>query len=168
MLPICVVAQIKKTEESFPDFLMQPILNQTEESISLNWGEPCGHTIVEEGDYNRQVSWKRRSGGEEFSTMVTFPIKKGDEPAEFKKEASTEFQISKRNLKKQLDLKWNDKEVKNLVHINFGDKLFRWNAADNNFICNEERLTQSYRFSHEKKRLHMFRGAVGIVDAEAN
>ena len=100
--------------------------------------------------------------------MVDFPIKKGDDDLELKKEASTGAQISKRNLKKQLDLKWSDKEVEKLVKINFGDKIFRWNPAGNNYVCNEERLHQNYYLVDKGRSLRIFRGAVGVVNAEGN
>lgn len=168
LTPICVCAQIKTSDDPIPDFLLQPILNQTEESISLKWGEPCGGNIIKEGDYSREVSWKRRSGGEEYNTRVTFPIKKGDDALNLKNEMSTAAQISKRSLKKQLDLKWSDKEVEKLVKINFGDKIFRWNPGGNNFVCNEERLHQLYYLVDKGRSLRISRGAVGAVNAEAN
>ncbi len=168
LMPICVCAQIKTSDESLPEFLLQPILNQTEESISLKWGEPCGMNIIKKGDYSRNVTWRRRSGGEEYFTMVTFPIKNGDDELALKKEASTGAQISKKNLKNQLDLKWSDKEVKKLVKINFGDKIFRWNPAGNNYVCNEERLHQLYYLTDKGRSLRIFRSAVAIVTAEGN
>jgi len=105
--------------QEWPLFVFHPILGQSEESISVNWGKPR-HAIIPkpENNFEDRVRWEKHEEGIQYSIYVNFKT-------ENKKRYAESVTFKKRDVRKQADTKWWEAQVKRILGTQTEESEFK-------------------------------------------